>query len=177
MPQLGYAENVLVWHCQLLWWVVVSASKKEERGGYLGAGKQQWLLQGPKKTRDGTAFLVQQRTVFPKDGSDQDSQMIQWGQGERRPRRRWWHWFLVTESEKVKVKVTQSCPTLCNPMDCSLLDSSVHGILQARILEWVAYPFFRGSPWPRDQPGVSCIAGIFLTSWATREALNYVVYL
>ena len=43
------------------------------------------------------------------------------------------------------VKVTQLCSTLCNPMDCSLLGSSVHGILQTRILEWVAIPFSRGS--------------------------------
>ena len=46
----------------------------------------------------------------------------------------------------------------------------VHGILQGRILEWVAFPFFRGSSWPRDQTQVSCIAGRFFTSWATREA-------
>ena len=49
--------------------------------------------------------------------------------------------------------------------------SSVHGILQARILEWRASPFFRGSSWPRDQTQVSCIAGRFFTLWATREAL------
>ena len=49
------------------------------------------------------------------------------------------------ESNQVKVQVTQSCPTLCNPMD-----SIVHGILQARILEWVAVPFSRGSFQPRD---------------------------
>ena len=47
--------------------------------------------------------------------------------------------------------VSQSCLTLCNPMDCSQQDSSVHGILQARILEWVAIPFSRGSSSPRDQ--------------------------
>ena len=47
-------------------------------------------------------------------------------------------------SMKVKVLVTQSCPTLCNPMDCSLPGSSVHGILQTRILEWVTMPFSRG---------------------------------
>ena len=46
------------------------------------------------------------------------------------------------------VSVTQSCPTLCNPMDCGLPGSSVHGILQARILEWVAIPFSRGSSRP-----------------------------
>ena len=52
---------------------------------------------------------------------------------------------------KVKVLITQSCPTLCNRMDCSRQHSSVHGLLQARILEWVAIPFFRGSSQPRDQ--------------------------
>ena len=69
---------------------------------------------------------------------------------------------------KVKVKVTQSCPTLCNPMD-----NTVHGILQATILEWVTFPFSRGSSQPRDGAWVSCIAGGFLTSWATREAREY----
>ena len=64
---------------------------------------------------------------------------------------------------KVKVKVTQFCPTLCNPMDCSLPGSSVCGILQASILEWVAIPFSRAASQPRDQTGVSCIAGGFFT--------------
>ena len=54
----------------------------------------------------------------------------------------------------MKVKVTQSCPTLCNPIACT-----VHGILQARILEWVAFPFFRGSSEARDRTQVSHIAG------------------
>ena len=54
--------------------------------------------------------------------------------------------------------VPQSCPTLCNPMDCSLPGSSVHRILQARILEWVAMPSSRGSSSPRDRTQVSCIA-------------------
>ena len=53
---------------------------------------------------------------------------------------------------------TQSCPTLCNPMDCSLPNLSVLGILQARILEWVAIPFSRGSSIPRDPTWVSCIS-------------------
>ena len=54
----------------------------------------------------------------------------------------------------VYVLVTQSRPTLCDPMDCSPPGSPVHGILQARILEWVAFPFCRGSSWPRDRkPG------------------------
>ena len=59
--------------------------------------------------------------------------------------------------------VTQSCLTLCNTMDCSPPGSSVHEILQERILEWVATPFSRGSSWPRDWTWVSCIADRFLT--------------
>ena len=66
--------------------------------------------------------------------------------------------------------VTQSCPTLCSPMDCSLPGSSVHGISQARVLEWVAISFSRGSSWPRDQTWVSSIASRRFTIWATREA-------
>ena len=56
-------------------------------------------------------------------------------------------------------EVAQSCPTLCNPMACSLPGFSVHGILQARILEWVAISLSRGSSQPRDQIQVSHIAG------------------
>ena len=55
-------------------------------------------------------------------------------------------------------------------MDCSLPGSSVHGILQERILEWVTFPFSRGSSWPRDRTWVFCIAGRFFIIWATREA-------
>ena len=69
-----------------------------------------------------------------------------------------------------KVLVVQLCPTLWDPMDCSQLCSSVHGILQARILEWFAIPFFRGSSRPRGWAWVSCIAGKFFTIWATKEA-------
>ena len=54
-------------------------------------------------------------------------------------------------------EVAQSCPTLCDPVDCSPPCSSVHGILQARVLEWVAISFTRGSSWPRDRTQVSCI--------------------
>ena len=64
----------------------------------------------------------------------------------------------------------QSCPTPCDPMDCSPPVSSVHGILQARILEWLAISSCRGSSWPRDWTCfscVSCIAGRFFTCWAT----------
>ena len=60
---------------------------------------------------------------------------------------------------KSESEVAQSCPTLCNPVDCSLPDSSLRGILQARILEWVAISFSRGSSQPRDRIQVSHIAG------------------
>ena len=63
--------------------------------------------------------------------------------------------------------VAQSCPTLCDPTDCSPPGSSVHGILQARMLEWVAILFSRGPSWPRDQTQVSLIAGRFFTIGAT----------
>ena len=66
---------------------------------------------------------------------------------------------------KVKVKVTPLCLTLCDPMD-----NTVHGMLQARILEWVAYPFSSISSRPRNRTRVSCIAGGFFTNWAIREA-------
>ena len=67
--------------------------------------------------------------------------------------------------------VAQLCPTLWDLIDCNLTGFSVHGILQARILEWVAIPFSRGSSQPRNQTEVSCIAGRFFTNWALMEAL------
>ena len=73
--------------------------------------------------------------------------------------------YIHINNHIIWIKVTQLCPTLCDPMDYT-----VHGILQARILEWVAFPFSWGSSQPRDQTQVSRIAGGFFTSWATREA-------
>ena len=103
------------------------------------------------------------------------------GKGEFRYRSRAWKslpsqtpcshlvWGLVTNPGKGKVFVTQSHPTLCNLMDCNPLGSSVHGILQTGILEWVALPFSKESSWPREQTRVSCAAGRFVTNWATKE--------
>ncbi|XDC86430.1 hypothetical protein R6Z07F_017603 [Ovis aries] len=67
-------------------------------------------------------------------------------------------------------EVTQSCPTLCDPVDCSPPGSSLHGILRARILEWVAISFSRGSSRPRDQTRVSRIAGRRFNLCTSREA-------
>ena len=66
----------------------------------------------------------------------------------------------------------QWCPTLCNSMDYSPPGFSVHGILQARILEWVVMPFSRGSSWPRDRTGVSSIAGRFFTGDKHRQCIR-----
>ena len=90
-------------------------------------------------------------------------------------------WFLSSQARNkmlsvqctVLCLVTQSCPTLCNPMDCSPPGSSVHGILQARILVWVAMPSSRGSSQARDQAQASHTAGRFFTNWLTREAPWY----
>ena len=71
---------------------------------------------------------------------------------------------------KVNVFVVQLCPTVCDPMDSSWPDFSVHGIFQARVLEWVAMLSSRGSSRPGNQTWVSCIADRFLTIWATLEA-------
>ena len=72
-----------------------------------------------------------------------------------------------------RVLVAQSCPTLCNPMDCSPPGSSIHGILQARVLEWAAIPFSGGSSPPRDRTPISCIASGFFAIWATRETQSF----
>ena len=74
------------------------------------------------------------------------------------------HTYLKTESE-----AAQRCPALCDPMDCSPLGSSVHGILQVRILDWVAIPFSTGSSQPRHWTSISCTGGKLFTFWATRE--------
>ena len=84
------------------------------------------------------------------------------------------HYSTLIESRRfcinmqIYMKDTWSCLTLCNPIDCT-----VNGILQARILEWVAFLFSRGSSQPRAQTQVFHIAGRFFASLATREAQEY----
>ena len=79
----------------------------------------------------------------------------------------WWEENTFPFGKQVKAKATQLCLTLCDPMDYA-----VHGILQARILEWVAFPFSMGSSQPRDGTEVSCIAGGIFTNWAMTETQN-----
>jgi len=79
--------------------------------------------------------------------------------------------FLRRQEKKERKEVKSlSLVWLCNPMDCSPPGSSIHGIFQARVLEWVVISFSRGSSWPRDQTQVSHIAGRHFTIWSTRKA-------
>ena len=77
-------------------------------------------------------------------------------------------YFAPSLPEKVKVKVAQSCPILCDA-----INYTVRGLLQVRIMEWGAFPFSRGSSQPKDGTQVSRIAGGFFTNGATREAQEY----
>ena len=79
----------------------------------------------------------------------------------------WWREGVDTSESEKSVRCSL-CLTLHDPMEYSPPGSSVHGILQARTLEWVTIPFSRGSSQPRDQTPVSCTAGRFFTVWATR---------
>ena len=71
----------------------------------------------------------------------------------------------LLNKKKAKGLVAQSCLTLCHPVDCTLPGFSVHGILQARILEWVAISFFRGSHRPKDKPGSPALQADYLPSY------------
>ena len=86
--------------------------------------------------------------------------------------------YLLNAWSEVKwIEIAQSCPTLCDPMDCSLPGSSIHGIFQARVLEWGAIAFSRGSSQPRNRTQVSRIAGRCFTIWATRELIYVKVFI
>ena len=85
--------------------------------------------------------------------------------------KQWEFYFFFSNLKGSESEVAQSCPTLCDPMDCSLPGSSVHGIFQAVILEWIAISFSRGSSQLRDQTRVSGIVDRRFTVWAIREVL------
>ena len=103
--------------------------------------------------------------LFPGPTLGYGAKVPQKGNGTRCP-------LVKDQRRKKESEVAQSCPTLCDPVDCSLPGFSVHGILQARILERVTVSFSRGSSRPRDQTRVSRIGGRCFKLWATREALE-----
>ena len=122
---------------------------------------------------NGINFVVRSNTVRSTlivGGSSCESRMVELKEASEARKTN-----LVSDLDQVKSKWQsfQSCPTLCDPMDCSPPGSSVHGVLQARIVGWVAISFSRGSSWPRDQTWVCCIAGRLFTIWATRDAQRY----
>ena len=96
----------------------------------------------------------------------QSYRLQQGGDTGENPQRGPWKspWVLERQGILVCAKSFQSCPTVYDATDYSPPGSSVHGILQARILEWVAMPSSRGSSQPRDQTHISCIAGTFFPS-------------
>ena len=87
-----------------------------------------------------------------------------------------YHFLLQCMKVKSEKEVTQSCLTLSDPMDCSLPGSSVRGIFQARVLEWIAISFSRGLSRPRNRTRVSHIVGRRFTVGAIREAQGYMSY-
>ena len=122
-----------------------------------GGGKD-----GPRNETDGWMDVKEEgrRTERMEEGAKED---MWWKR--KKPSSGLWTpslLFLLYHTQwwsKVDILVAQLCLTLCDPMNCSLPGSSVHGILQARILKWLAIPFSKGSSQPRDQTQVSCIAG------------------
>ena len=143
-------------------------------------GNQPWIFIGR------TDAEAEAPTLWPPDvksqltGNNPDAGK-DWGQEEKRTTENemvgWHHWFNGREFEQLLPlyewmnEVAQSCLTLCDPMDHSLPGSCVQGIYQARILEWVAISFPRGSSPPRNRTQVSHIAGRRFTIWASREGL------
>ena len=160
----------------------MEGGKKEAQKHFLDFQKQQWKIPTLE-----ASFLSRQTIlpVFPRSPESCPKQTDV----------NYWPSILLAESPELKdeevnpcadpgnlqpqvkfhqlLLVAQSCLTLCNCMDCNLSGSSVHGILQARILEWVDVPSFKGSSRPRDWTQVSHIAGRFCTIWAIREAHNW----
>ena len=127
-------------------WNLLKCLKKKQKPGSLCLLTWSWLILWQSRDLDSGIFFYPFRTLVQLNGN-----------------------IYIWVSEWVS-EVAQSCPTLCDPVDCSLSGSSVHGIFQARVLEWIAISFSRGSSRPRNRTRVSCIAGRRFTVWATREA-------
>ena len=109
---------------------------------------------------------------YPKEGRESKNWCLQTVALEKTPESP----LDSKEIKPVNLKRSESEKSLSHATLCDPMDYIVHGILQARILEWAAFPFFRESSQPRNQTQVSHIAGGFFTSWATREAHQNVKY-
>ena len=123
----------------------------------------EYSLEGPmlKLKLQYSGYLMQTATHWKRSYAGQDWRQEEKGMTEDEMVG-WHHWL---NGHEVKwSEIVQSCPTLCNPMDCSLPGSSVHRIFQARVLEWIAISFARGSSRPRNWTRVSHIAGRRLSS-------------
>ena len=109
------------------------------------------------------AWGIQNQAVSPKvHGPLLISRLTDWG---IKTYLSWSHWMLLDNKRcRWVTVVTQLCPTLCNSVDCSSAGSSVHGVFQTRILEWVVIFSSRGSSWPRDQTRIPCIGSKFFTT-------------
>ena len=116
-----------------------------------------WYSPG-QNTGVGSFSLLQ--GIFPTQGSNLG--LLLWPSGS----------LLLTPPV---VRIESESPWVTSDF-CDPMDYTVYGILQARILEWVAFPFSSGSSQPRDQTRISCIAGGFFTNWATREALIFIFF-
>ena len=150
--------------------MIVSGDKRHSRDGLIPRlGRSQ---------REGNSNLLRQflgRLISPKEGrgvwvSPREDRGLEFSSRRKGQFFFFSPTFLSLSKDYIsESEVIQSCPTLCNPMDCRLPGSSVHGILKARVLEWVAISFSRGSSRPSDRTWVSCIVGRHFSIWATRE--------
>ena len=124
-------------------------------GGFLITKSQgKPLLQTPAE-----AYLVLTRLVGTSPGLAHP----QWCKHHEEKNHYLLYFLFISMKRKKESEVAQSCPTLCDSMDCSIPSSSVHGSFQARVLKWVAISFSKGSSWPRDQTQVSWSVTRFFT--------------
>ena len=132
-----------------LWWLRMQEERLEKATDWIPLNEsKEWAMCKNKKDKRVTSLKVQWLRLHASNAGDTGSNP---GQGTK-----------ISHARKESL-VTQLCPTLCDPKDCSLPGSSVHGILQARILEWVPIPFSSGSSQPSDWTQISYIAGRFFT--------------
>ena len=124
-----------------------------------GAAQKAFVPCSPADTFTAPAAPASRCLLVPRDLSKQDRQLFVWRGHSRAPRPPvGWTLSGNTSQGRGAAVIKESCVTLCDPMDCKLPGSSVHGIPQARILEWVAISSSRGSSRPRDQTRVSCVS-------------------